>query len=808
MGKFKQRAISQNISAVMLLAFAAGDVLSAEGGGIEEVIVTAQKRAESVQDVPIAINALSGDQLDKLGVRGSDDLTTLYPNLSLKATNSINSGFSIRGVGTNNFHATAQQAVGQYADEVSLLSPYASQFALFDMERVEVLRGPQNTLFGRNTTGGAVNFISKKPDVEAGLNGFGRIKVGNEGTEEFEGAIGVPLGETLAARIAVQTVNRDGVWKNLLDNKDTGRIEKHAGRLQLLWQPSDASQLLVNYHAGYNRSDMSPTKLVGNWQTGSPNIGTVGNRGPADCPLLGSNSTSRFDGPNNCVTAINNMVFNPSTNDWNDVYQPTSATGDIDFEGAFVKFTHDFDNFALTSITSYDTVDVIMTSDVNGGPIAGFHPGQDAEYESWSQEIRLASTTDGSFRWIVGGYYSREDDTLSTIIRRGDDGTPPFTVVPSVAIEQDVDIYSLYGQLEYDLTEKLTMTFGLRYTKDEKDGTSTARVLAGTLTGRPGPRAPDDFLYTLSFLEQVAPVPEYVGQNGEPGYNGPSPGICPPPVGGLPCVLGPTPVEQTLEEFGGKLGLDYQLSDDILLYGSYSRGFKSGAFDTRALAAFQGNADRPADPEFLDAWEVGVKSTLLDGTLELNGAVFLYYWDDLQVFDTDENGATAFLNIPEVELQGAEIEVKWAPGAGWYLQGGVGVIDTEITNIGTLSNAQKGAKINGAPELSYSGLIAKEIELDSGVLTLQTNFSWTDEYQEGLKEEVFTRLESVLFVDARVAYQFGDEEQYEVALWGKNLTEEKTCLGGTEDNATLSNGVNCRPNPGMAFYGISLSAEF
>ena len=234
---------------LFLMALISSPVYSQSSSWLEEVVVTAQKRAESVQDVPIAINAIVGDQLDALGVQGADDLVTLFPNLSLQNNSSINSGVTIRGVGTNNWHITGLQAVGQYQDEVSLFSQYTSQLGLFDMERVEILRGPQNTLFGRNTTGGAVNYISRKPSTD-GIEGYGLTNIGNEGRIDVEGAVNIPLGERAALRVAGQTVNRDGIFNNVFNGRKMGDIERHSGRVQLLFNISDRTEILANVHVG------------------------------------------------------------------------------------------------------------------------------------------------------------------------------------------------------------------------------------------------------------------------------------------------------------------------------------------------------------------------------------------------------------------------------------------------------------------------------------------------------------------------------------------------------------------------------
>ena len=247
---------------------------------IEEVVVTAQKREESVQDVPIAISAMNQNQLDALNVKNTDDLLKAFPNLSVKPGGASNTGFSIRGVGTDNFHVTANQAVGQYMDEVTLISPFVSQFGLFDLERVEVLRGPQNTLFGRNTTGGAVNIISKKPEIGGELDGYVYTRVGNEGRLDYEGAINVPMGDTLAARAAFQSRNRGGIYNNLVDGSQIGDEERHSGRIQLAWEPNDKFRVLANGHANFARSDNIPYKAIGLFAA----------NGIDPCPLLGSGS--------------------------------------------------------------------------------------------------------------------------------------------------------------------------------------------------------------------------------------------------------------------------------------------------------------------------------------------------------------------------------------------------------------------------------------------------------------------------------------------------------------------------------------
>lgn len=793
------------LALVLALAWMSQPAYSQDSVWLEEVVVTAQKRAESVQDVPIAINAIVGDQLDALGVRDTDDLVTLFPNLSLQNNSSINTGVTIRGVGTNNWHITGLHAVGQYQDEVSLFSPFTSRLALFDMERVEVLRGPQNTLFGRNTTGGAVNYISRKPSTE-GVEGYAFTNLGNEGRVDVEGALNIPFGDSAALRIAGQTVNRDGIFNNAFNGRKMGDIERNSGRVQLLVNLSDSTEVLINGHVGYNRSGRIPSKAIGLWAPDSPNVvdGVATPdalvRAPIDCPSLLEGGSGQFERGSNCLTVLpftGGRTESPTLDGWRNVQDGAPDRANVDFEGGFLRVTHETDSMSIVSITAYDEMKVEYNQTLSGNSTGqGFMPGQSGHTEVFSQELRLTSTDDGAFRWIAGGYYSRDDSRLATIIYRTDNGAAPFGIVPSIAIDQEVEVWSGYGQVEYDFADKMTLTLGLRYTDDRKNGNSAARVAAKTDNGTPF-GAPLG-LSTYISLDEFDQITIAAADGSRP---------CPPPVGGLPC-RSDIPVRQVLKEWGGKAGIDYRFTDNIMGYASYSRGFKSGAFDTRALAAFQGTADQPTEAEFLDAYETGIKTTLADGALDLNGAVFFYQWDDLQVFDVDNLGRVAFLNIPETELIGAEVDLKWTPTDSLFIQAGVGWLDTEIKDAGTLVTPTEGAPLPHSPEWSLTGLVIKTFHVGNGLFSLQTNVHWMDERNGATSGSQITTINDSFQWNARATYEFGGEQQYEIAFWVDNITAEKTC-GSIELNGSLNYQAECRnPNAGKAFYGVNLRYDF
>ena len=789
----------------LTLAWAATPVYAQDSTWLEEVVVTAQKRAESVQDVPIAINAIAGDQLDALGVRDTDDLVTLFPNLTLQNNSTINSGVTIRGVGTNNWHITGLHAVGQYQDEVSLFSPFTSQLGLFDMERVEVLRGPQNTLFGRNTTGGAINYISRKPSTDE-IDGYAFTNLGNEGRVDVEGALNIPLGERAALRIAGQTVNRDGIFHNAFNGKKMGGIKRNSGRAQILFNMSDRTEVLLNGHVGYNRSSRIPRKTIGLWDPDGPNVvdGVATpdalSRAPVDCPSLLRGGSGQFKGTSNCLTVIpftGGRTESTTLDGWRTVQDGAPDQADVDFEGGFLRISHELDNMSIVSITAYDEMTVEYNQTLSGNSTGqGFMPGQSGHTEVFSQEIRLTSTDDAVFRWIAGGYYSTDESRLATIIYRTDNGAAPFGIVPSIAIDQEVDIWSGYGQVEYDFMERMTLTLGLRYTDDRKSGNSAARVAAKTDNGTPfGTPLGLSTYINLDTFDQITIA----------AADGSRP--CPPPVGGLPC-RSDIPVRQVLTEWGGKAGIDYRFTDDIMGYASYSRGFKSGAFDTRALAAFQGTADQPTEAEFMDAYEIGIKSTLADGALDLNGAVFFYQWDDLQVFDVDHLGRVAFLNIPESELIGAELDFKWTPTDSLYVQAGMGWLDTEIKDPGDLVTPVKGAPLPHSPEWSLTGLVIKTFPVGNGLLSLQTNVHWMDDRNGATSGARTTRVDDRFTWNARATYEFGNEQQYEIAFWVENITADKNCAS-IEYNGSLNYQAECNtPTAGKAFYGANLRYDF
>ncbi len=767
---------------------------------LEEVIVTAQKRAESAQDVPISMQALTAAELENRGVGTADQILATLPNLNSNASSEMNIGFTIRGVGTNNYHGNVSRAVGIYQDEVSMSTPFSGVLGVYDMERVEVLRGPQNSLFGRNTTGGAINYISRKPQPGEGFLGYLSGTYGNHEQRNLEGALGFDMGEKWATRLSFQSINRDGVFHNLVtDDRKFGDKQRHSGRLQIAWEPSESTRFLANYHVAVNRGES-----LGNKGNGLLNTdGTL----CSDIARVGD-----FEHRNNCFDRGGQggtPRFNPSTDNWHELYNTSSTRADIDISGGFLRMEHDFSAVSLVSVSSYDVIEVQFADDASATNTFQFTPFQDSRYQTFTQELRLVSSGDGPWRAIGGLYYFREKLDQATNVRRfvNNGNTTAFNLLDQVDEDR-----SIYGQLDYDFTPALTMTLGLRYTQNEKEADSRFGVAVTPLATYPS--------NTFISRELVESLTANAPERCPPGPPGVDPVTGRPFGGPPPCLLPLLHPTQSDSELGGKLGLAWRIGDDAMLYGSYSRGFKSGGFDTRALAAFSGNVEQGVAPETLDAYEIGVKSDLAGATLRLNAAAFFYVWKDLQTFATI-NSVPGFYNIPEAEIRGLEAELQWLPGAGWTVQGGIGFLDTEITDVGDLgATIDLGHELPNSPGFSANALVAKRFFFGESALRIQLDGRYVSEQIDALqfKLDPSSTNEAQTYLNARVSYEFGPDSRFEISAFGENLTSQKTCVDiGPFDDPTvtpanlgaLQTSTNqCAPSDGTTLYGISARVSF
>lgn len=763
-----------------------------------EILVTAQRRVQSIQDVPIALQAYGQEELRRRGVIQADDIIRLAPNLSLNESNSINTSITIRGVGTNNFHGNVNRAVGIYQDDVYLATTYTGVLGVYDLDRVEVLRGPQSTLLGRNTTGGAVRYLSNKPKPGDPLSGYLDVTYGSYNRADAEGALGGSLTDTLATRGAFQIERRDGLFTNVAPGREgeqLGRRERYSGRLQFVWQPAPGTDILLNGHFGLNRGNDVGVKARGlrnpaNPTQACPDVATSGN----------------FERGNDCVTITG---FNPSTSNYDQIYNTTSARSNVDVGGGFIKLDQELGFATLTAIGSYDQTGVQLADDFAGFNTFQFQTQQDSTFKDYAAEIRLTSPQRYGFRWIAGAGYFHEDLVQGTIVRRDNGGAlqPGGETISFNILNQKDEDLSVYGQGDFDLTHRLTVTAGLRFTNNSKSATSRFGV-----ANSPASQIPVNTFISRDIALALT--------NGAPETCPPGPVVVGPDgrvTGGPPpCLLPLLNPRQEINRLSARAAISYKFSDAILGYASYSRGFKAGGFDTRALAAFSGGGRNPVAPETLNAYEAGVKSDVLGRLLRLNAAVFYYDLQGLQTFAV-QNGTPAFINIPKSRLIGLELTADVNPGGGWHLHGDFGWLDTKITDSGGIAGLDKGHVLPNSPRTSANAVIAREFRLNDGSrFNLQGAVRYVARSIDSLRfrDDFLLTKNAQFYLDLRAAYQFGRDNRYELAVFGDNLTSQKVCADiDINDNplqpspSDLTSTVACTPSDGRALFGGSFKVR-
>lgn len=737
---------------------------------IEEVIVTATKRSESVQDIGLSISAFSGDEMQKSAIVNSTEVFNKVPNLEFQLNGtSTGANIFLRGMGTSGPAFNQLSGVGVYADEVSLNSPIVNIAQLYDLERVEVLRGPQNTLYGRNTTGGAMNLVSRKPEIGGDANGYASATYGRFGYTGLEGAFGAPFGETSAFRGAIQYQKNDGYSDNRTTGKTDAMTDKFAARAMALFRPSDALEILLRVHG----EKVDGTNLM--WKN-------IGLRDPADptAPDTDTSTIVGFSCPNtirlggNCVDATGFRDTADNTENFANLVDPIEK---VDSYGASVHLTWDTDQFSLTSITAYETNEFQRQEDSDASPTSVFHFNQDSEADQVSQEFRLASPDGQSFRWIAGAFGFWEDT-------RGDTG--PIQTVGAMAmvnmtrLDMESTVYSVYGEIENDFSDRLTGIVGLRYTKDERTGRN--QTITRFCTEVCSSLTPEDGQDTMTF-DTLVNIPATMGLNID------------------------DPLGETWNQWGGKLGLEFATADDILLYANISRGFKGGNFSAAPLQAIAGTHTTPVDPEIVIAYEAGVKTTLLDGAMTANFGVFFNDYTDQQVLRlTNSPGfglAAALVNIKGSKIFGMEFDSKISAGNNWYIDVGVGLMDTEVREfVDDNGNDFAGNELANAPRVTGNLRVSKDVELSGGnLLTFSADARYASERQFDLSNDPLLADDAYSVVNAQVNWEFGSENQYRLTAWGKNITDELYFQNKSDfsSNGFIQAVVSTPPSYGLTF---------
>ncbi len=733
---------------------------------LDEIIVTAQKRSQSLQDVSVAVTVLSEDFMKDNVITAPQDLFQRMPNVALQQNSSAGQlQLSIRGISFATFSPIGVQPVMIFQDEVVLNSPQAAGLFIFDMERVEVLRGPQNTLYGRNTTGGAVNFISKKPVVGEEASGSADITYGRFNQIDANTAVSFPLGDKAAFRIALQSLHNDGFWENILTDERMGQRDQTVARAQIVIEPSDSFNVLLNVHGGTSKGGQRPIKAHGL-------LDDPVTFAPCTSPLDLDNFNTQcltFDG--NTGVADNDKVISELTN----------SRDDITAFGGSANLKWNTGGLEVTSITAYEqnTYDHWEDSDGLAAPFVNFR--QKSDTQQWSQELRLASPADGDLRWIVGAYGFWETANFQTSI-------PIFgAFTNSNSVTQNNNMYSIFGQVDYDVSERVTVNGGLRFITENKNGLGQAQF-TGDLSALDVNGNPDDFLFE--------------NLTADPG------------------TFVETPFDRSWDMWGGQIGIDFQVSDDVLSYAKISRGVKAGAYSDAPEALLFNVFDQPANPEVVYAYEAGLKATLANNKLRTNLAFFYNDYEDQQLQITIADGAFLFstvINAAKSRTYGAELEGQYAPMEDLSFDFAVGYLETEVLEASTVLAAVTGGRISieagrpltNAPKWTIQGGVDKTFRVsDASDLIVHVDARFTDERTFDLIDTVETRPTvtdpSYVLVNAFVAYEFGDDSQYRLTLWGKNLTNE--LYFQHMQNFGIGNTIAFTSNPRQ--YGVTFGLDF
>ncbi len=721
---------------VALLLLPAAPGLAEDGASplIEEIVVTALKREESLQDTPVSVTAFTGDAIEALGFRQSVDITAQTPNFSVGYPNGdtgVPAPF-IRGVGLNDFGVLNQGPIAAYVDEAYVSSNAAQIFQLLDVERVEVLRGPQGTLYGRNATGGAVNYISRKPTRE--WDAFVRGGVGDWGFTKGEAALGGPLTETTAFRAAMLRTVSDGWLKNRFTGNDQQGIDELAWRVLFLAEPNDAVQVLLNVRGGKTESDSPQYRHLGVWDAGGNACPLADIRAGRCVDIFGYSEEAPY-------TTLSGVSV-PATPAYDEANYDFEAPNDTDFWGLSLTVDWTVGRYVVTSITSFDEVDDFRPEETDDGPNDILTGELAVEQESFSQEVRVAWETDRG-TWIVGAYYlhdEAQDNTAFDILRDlrgafvGDESclfAPPgnptgfcpdaFVFKTKSGTQQDITSRSVFADTTVDLTDALRFSAGLRYTAEEVEH------------------------FTTFFFDEPA-----AGNPTRPGF--------------------PDGDETDFSNVSGRAVLDYDLNDDLMLYAGVTTGFKAGGVFSTSDGIAQ------YDEEQLVSYEAGFKSTLADGRLRFNGTAFFYDYSDLQVYAFVVVGGIGFStisNAADADVWGTEFELQWLPVDNLFVNLGLGYLNAEYQDFVIPDGDFSGNRIPMSPEVTMNGLVQYDVPLgDAGTLTLQTDFNFQDEVSFDALNNPLLREDSYWLWNARAAWTSADE-RWEVAAYGRNLGEEE-----------------------------------
>ena len=729
-------------------------------GVLEEIVVTSRRREETLQSAPLSVTALSAGAIKARSLESFNDLNNYVPNIELN-NGRVDGGGSvaqlfIRGVGQEDYSFPNDPGVGVYLDGVYVSRSSAGDFGFMDVERVEVLRGPQGTLYGKNTIGGAINVITKKPTGEGG--GDIELTVGRFDRIDLMGNYDARLSDDLFLKISGMSRSRDGYGTQIVTGDVLREENKDAARVQLRYQPSDTFDALLQVDYSEQRGTGPVGALRRFWPGDIPDLinsivapsiaREFGLEAPFD--VFGPAWVNRIDDTDDfssggaSETRDNNEVFGASlTVEW--------GSGAVDFK----------------SITGYRTAEIDVQRDGDHTPFPVFTVAIDEKTYQLSQELQLSGDAlDGRFPWIVGVYGINERGRNSfRAPLLGADVLDAIGLDISLLTDTHIDTVSLavFGEATYFFTDRLGLTFGGRFNRDEKE-----------------------YIYQLDRIFSGDPV--------------------------IPRIE----LENSWNEFLPKIGLEYNLSDDQLLYASVAEGFKAGGWNPRTLTA--GVEPQQFDPETIRTYEVGFKTSLLDGRATFNAAAFFSEYEDIQLIAVTEvtlpDGTntvdTTINNAGEGEITGAEFEFTYSPVDSVLIVAGVGLLDTEFTELGQdvidAGTATLDNEFIQSPSVTFNGSVEYAYDLGNAgsQLIFFTDVAYKDDIQRSVQNFEDLVTEAYWQWNGRVTFVPGGAD-WELAAFVTNLTDEIYMTNGVDVRGLgATEAYYSRPRE----WGISFTTRF
>jgi iron complex outermembrane receptor protein len=720
----------------------------------DEIVVTARQRQENLQTIPVAVSVVDNELLESSYTVNPQQLTQHIPTLYYNSANPRNTAYTIRGLGSNTLSISAandgiEPGVGFYVDQVYHGRPATGAFDFTDIERVEVLRGPQGTLFGKNTTAGAIHIISRLPTFTPESNV--EVSAGDHDYLQAKGSVSGPFGDNVAGRLSAQFVERDGLLHNVTTGEKLNELGNYAVRTQLLITPNDRLDIRLIADV----SDLDSSCCTQSYLRVGTSLRSAARQFPALAAGLG--------------------YAPPSTNVY-DRLSDIDADLQIDTQDGGVSAIADWDfgSTTLTSVTAwrYWDWDVANDRDYTGIPIQMVQriPSRQDQY---SQELRLASNSDGPFDYVAGLYFFNQEISGTPISTYGPEAAywllnpTTFTVpIPRDLLDGysqtgtsdfEMNSYAAFGEVNYAFTERLTGTLGLRYTEEDKEGAYATQVSGGAdLTGLPPATAAELLRAKLSIFRPQ----NYTAANDD-------------------------------GNFSGRANIAYAFTSNVFGYVGYAHGYKSGGLNMSGLPLDAANQPTLATAVIKDetnsTYELGLKSTVLDGRATVNVAAYHTTVEDYQsnIVSSLETAAIRSYpaNIPEVQVQGVEVDFAASLFDGFRLRASLAYADGENTDYpagpcplevqtaATLACNLTGVPLAGLSEMSGSLGFDYERTMGDGALALHWVTNTRDGYNSDTSGSQYTRIEGFSVTNASVGYRFA--RGWEIDVFARNLFDEE-----------------------------------